>query len=82
MPEAPDLEGVKDFLRQRVTGLKVEAGRVLRPSVVRSLAGDLASDVEGRSLQEFRRRGKFLLVDLSGDRVLCVNPMLTGLFQY
>ena len=28
------------------------------------------------------RRGKFLIFDLSGDRMLVVNPMLTGGFQY
>ena len=44
-----------------------------------------APDIEGRTLEEVNiegRRGKFLLLRLSGDRLLVVNPMLTGAFQY
>ena len=26
--------------------------------------------------------GKFLMMGLSGDRILVINPMLTGVFQY
>ena len=48
MPEAPDLEVVKDFLNQRVQGQKVDSATVLRPTVLRSLAGDFAADDEGR----------------------------------
>ena len=81
MPEAPDLEAVKHYLTERSTGATVRSVRVIRPSVLRSLAGDLATDVVGRVLEEFERRGKFLLFHLSGDRVLVVNPMLTGAIQ-
>lgn len=82
MPEAPDLEVVKDFLNQRVQGRKVDSATVLRPTVLRSLAGDFAADIQGRTFGPFDRRGKFLLVELSGDRWLVINPMLTGAFQY
>jgi formamidopyrimidine-DNA glycosylase len=34
----------------------------------------------GQTITAIRRRGKFLLIDLDGDRVV-VNPMLTGRFQ-
>lgn len=82
MPEAPDLEVIKDFLDQHVAGLTVDAASVLHPSVLRSLAGDFASDVQGRAIDSFQRRGKFLLAHLSGDRLLVVNPMLTGALQH
>ena len=81
MPEAPDLEVIKDFLNQRVKGAVVSSVRVLRPTVLRSLMGDFATDVAGREVGEFRRRGKFLLMELTEDRLLVVNPMLTGAFQ-
>ena len=82
MPEAPDLEVIKEFLNDRVQGQRVESARVLRPTVLRSLAGEFASDVAGRTIGEFHRRGKFLLGELEGQRWLVVNPMLTGAIQY
>ena len=82
MPEAPDLEVIKEFLNREVQGTVVESTKVLRPTVLRSLAGDLVSDIPGRTFGPFHRRGKFLLGELSGDRYLVINPMLTGALQY
>lgn len=83
MPEAPDLEVVKDFLQQRLRGQTVVSACVTKPIVLRSLAtGDFSSDIAGHSLIDFQRRGKFLLVALSGERLLVINPMLAGGLQY
>jgi formamidopyrimidine-DNA glycosylase len=79
MPEAPDLEVIKDSLNRRVPGLVVEGARVLKPLELRVLTpSDMARDVVGRSILGCRRRGKFLLLDLSEARMLVINPMLTG----
>ena len=79
MPEAPDLEVVKEVLARRVKGLAVEQARVLRPLELRVLTStDFSGDIAGRSFLDFSRRGKFLLMALSGERMLVVNPMLTG----
>lgn len=80
MPEAPELEVVKDFLNKEVRGVEVLGERVLRPNVLRPLAGEFASDVAGRTIDQVERRGKFLVITLSGDRLLVVNPMLTRAF--
>ena len=82
MPEAPELEVVKDVLNEHARGATIVSARVLRPSVLRPLAGDMSSDMAGREIEEVQRRGKFILVRLSGDHLLVVNPMLTGAFQY
>ena len=82
MPEAPELEVVKGFLTDRAVGANVESARVLKPSVLRSIAGSFEDDIPGRSIREVRRTGKFLTLALSGDRLLVVNPMLTGGFQW
>ena len=82
MPEAPELEVVKDFLDQRLRGVQVLGARVVKPSVLRPLAGDLETDLAGRSVQRVERKSKFVVVRLSGDRLLVVNAMLTGAFQY
>ena len=82
MPEAPELEVIKDFLNDRVIGAEVVSAKVLRPSVLRPLVADLTADMPGRTVDEVWRNAKFLVVRLSGDRLLVVNPMLTGRFQY
>ena len=82
MPEAPDLEVVREVLTRRLTGRRITAARVLRPTVLRSLASqDFAGDATGRAVEEVSRRGKFLLLTLSGGTMLVINPMLTGALQ-
>ena len=78
MPEAPDLEIIKDFLNRKVQGTVVKSAKVIRPNVLRSIAGYFASDIKGRILGPFQRQGKFLLAELSGGRRLVINPMFTG----
>lgn len=82
MPEAPELEVVKDFLSDNVVGEKIDAALVLKPSVLRSLCGDLTVDIAGRQIQGVERRGKFILLGIEGERLLSINPMLTGALQY
>lgn len=82
MPEAPELEVVKDFLAENVVGAEISAAKVLKPSVLRSLCGDMMEDICGRRLQSVRRCGKFIMLGLSGGRILAINPMLTGALQY
>ena len=82
MPEAPDLEVVREFLADRIIGVEVVSVSVIKPSVLRSLAGGVSADAPGRAFFEVRRRGKLLLLGLSGDRMLVINPMLSGVLQY
>ena len=82
MPGAPELEVVKDYLNDRIAGVEVAAVAVLKPSVLRSLAANIVEDMPGRSFGVVERRGKFLTFNLSGDRLVIVNPMLTGCFQH
>ena len=82
MPEAPDLEVIKDFLNDHVKDRTVQGAKVMRPTVLRSLAGDFALDIVGQPFGRTQRRGKFLLTELSEDRLLVINPMLTGALQY
>ncbi len=82
MPEAPELEVAREFLAERITGQSIAHAEVIKPSVLRPLAAALVPDVVGRTVAGLERRGKFLLLRLSDDRALVVNPMLTGGFQY
>ena len=82
MPEAPELQAAVEFLRPRLPGQSIAEAQVLKPSVVRSLAEPLPEDAVGREFLSIDRRGKFLLLRLSGDYVIVINPKLTGGLQY
>jgi formamidopyrimidine-DNA glycosylase len=82
MPEAPDLEVVKDYLNAELKDAVVESCQVLRPTVVRSLAADVTADLPGRTFIDTQRRGKFLTLRFSGGRSLVINPILTGALQH
>ena len=55
---------------------------MLRPSVLRSLQGVFQEDIVGRRFQGVERDGKYLTLSLSGDRLIVINPKLTGGLQY
>jgi len=83
MPELPDLEVIKEYLERVLPGQRIEAAEVLRPLVVRSLVPEYTvSTLEGDTLSEVRRRGKFLLLGLESGRTIVINPMLAGRLQY
>jgi formamidopyrimidine-DNA glycosylase len=82
MPEAPELEVVREYLTDRASGAEVTSAEVIKPSVLRSLNGDMTRDIVGKTLESIQRRGKFLLFRFSEERLLAVNPMLTGAIQY
>ncbi len=82
MPEAPELQVAVEFLGERLPGQAIADAEVLRPSVVRALADPFPDDAVGREFISITRCGKFLLLSLSGDRTLVINPKLTGGIQY
>ncbi len=82
MPEAPEMEVVKDYLAQNLVGNEVSEAHVLKPSVLKLLQGDIQDDMIGRTFTKSTRRGKFPLLELSGDRAIVINPKLTGGLQF
>ena len=81
MPEAPEMQVVAEFLSARLPGKRVQAAKVLKP-IVRSLAGEFEEDAVDRETESVVRRGKFLLIGLSGERQIVINPKLTGGLQH
>ena len=77
MPEAPEMQVVTEFLLEKLPGQTINAAHILKPSVVRSLAGDLTEDIAGRQFRSVERRGKFFLLGLSGGRTVVINPKLS-----
>ena len=76
------MEVIKDYLNAELKDARIDSCEVLRPTVVRSLAAEVANDLPGRTFLDAQRRGKFLTLRFSGGRSLVINPMLTGALQH
>jgi formamidopyrimidine-DNA glycosylase len=79
VPELPDLTIVAEALHAALSGRPIRSAEAPGPLAVRGTPVELAA-LDGQRVERIARRGKFLLIDLDGDRVV-VNPMLTGRFQ-
>lgn len=82
MPEVPDLEAIRAFFNERIVDVPITQAEFLIPVVFRVTKDEFVSTLPGKSFGEIRRHGKFLLFPLSDGRVLIINAMLTGRFQY
>jgi formamidopyrimidine-DNA glycosylase len=82
MPEIPDLEAIRGFLNQRLPGVAIEQAEYLIPVVLRVPKEEFVSTLPGDVFGKTARRGKFLLFSLKSGRLLVINAMLTGRFQY
>jgi formamidopyrimidine-DNA glycosylase len=78
MPELPEVETVARDLRPRIVDSTIAGATVLWP---RTWAGDPATVSEalaGRRIESVGRRGKFVLIGLSGDAALTIHLKMTG----
>ena len=64
MPELPEVEVTRLSFADRIAGAQVQAVRMGKP--LRWPLGCLPETLVGRTVLQVRRRGKYLLLDLSG----------------
>ncbi len=79
MPELPEVETVRrqlepELVGRRIEGVSILDERLTRPEPPRSVE----TSVTGRRVEAVRRRGKYLLVELEGDRTLALHLRMTG----
>ncbi|MBO8138279.1 MAG: DNA-formamidopyrimidine glycosylase [Desulfotomaculum sp.] len=83
MPELPEVETVKRSLERLITGSAITDVNVLFPKVVKShTPGDFKASLAGCKIKSLARRGKYLLVHLSGDKTLVIHLRMTGRLVY
>jgi formamidopyrimidine-DNA glycosylase len=76
MPELPDLAILADALDEALVGRRMVGAKVPQTLVLRGTPTELAA-LDGQLLKSVVRRGKFLVFQLSQDRIV-FNLMLTG----
>ncbi|MBA4181091.1 MAG: hypothetical protein C0506_10930 [Anaerolinea sp.] len=82
MPEIPELEAIRGYFNGHIAGRTIASAEARIPVVFRTPAQVIRDTLPGDRFGEALRHGKFLLFPLASERVLAINPMLTGRFQY
>lgn len=81
MPELPEVEYTARQLRASVVGATIQDVQVFWPRTIgHPDTATFCAEVAARTLEGIRRRGKFLLVDLSGGYLLSLHRRMTGNF--
>lgn len=83
MPELPEVETVRRTLQQKLTGLKFTGVQVLMPKIVHTPEpGEFNEIIRDKKILDVSRRGKYLLISLSGGYTLVVHLRMTGRLVY
>ncbi len=82
MPELPEVETIKNSLRphlvrRKILRLEIGLEKLLLPN-----AKNFKSQIEGKTILELERRGKYLIWHLSGERAVVTHFRLTGQLVY
>jgi formamidopyrimidine-DNA glycosylase len=79
MPELPEVETVARDLRPRIVGATIVGARSSWARTLRSHVPEaFAAAVAGRRVEGVGRRGKQLVIELSGDAALTIHLKMTG----
>jgi formamidopyrimidine-DNA glycosylase len=78
VPELPEAETIVRGLRPAIVGRTIRRVEVIHADVLRAPIRGFARAVHGRTIQGVGRRGKNVLIDLDGGRVIAVNLGMTG----
>jgi formamidopyrimidine-DNA glycosylase len=79
MPELPEVETVARDLRPRILGATITGARVSWARTLRTPSPELfAEAIAGRRIESVGRRGKQLVVELSGGGALTIHLKMTG----
>jgi formamidopyrimidine-DNA glycosylase len=81
MPELPEVEYTARQLRSAVVGSTIREVQVFwERTIAHPQLSEFLTEIAGRRIEGVRRRGKFLLLDLSGDLFLSIHRRMTGNF--
>lgn len=83
MPELPEVETVRKTLQEFLPGLTVVHVQVSLPRIIKYPdVEEFVHVIRGRTFREIARRGKYLLVRLSGNFSLVIHLRMTGQLRY
>src|SRR5438309_4881379 len=79
MPELPEVEHTARQLRDAILGATIHKSFVFwERTIGHPDLADFLAEVADREILSVRRRGKFLILDLSGELILTIHRRMTG----
>ncbi len=81
MPELPEVEAVRRQLERTIRGTTIARVLLRRADLRRPFPEDFASRLERQTIRSLRRRGKYLLLDLTSGDVLLIHLGMSGSFR-
>ena len=81
MPELPDITLYLEALERRVLGHRLEAIRIFRPFLLRSVR-PAPEEAAGRRVESLHRLGKRIVLGLEGDFFLVLHLMIAGRLRW
>ena len=83
MPELPEVETIKSDLEKIIIGKKIKEVRVHQAAVIREPAvAGFKKGLTGAVIKKILRRGKMLILELSGGKSLTIHLKMTGQLVY
>jgi len=80
MPELPEVETIVRGLQKTLAGKRIKEANVIFPKIVKQNLRHFKKNVEKSRIIRVRRRGKFILVDLSSGATILAHLGMTGSF--
>jgi formamidopyrimidine-DNA glycosylase len=78
VPELPEVETVVRDLRPKIVGRRIASVRASRKALRKPWSAAWAKKIEGRKIEVARRRGKWIVFDLTGNSALVFHLGMTG----
>ena len=79
MPELPEIETVRRVLGPQMTGRTMISASIRTPGVIAyPEPAAFIAGIEGKKVNNTRRRGKFLIIELEDESLLIIHLRMTG----
>ena len=82
MPELPEVETIVRGLRKSVLNKKIKAIEIIPSRVLQNSPAYLKRNLSGRKITKVNRRGKYIILHLSGGNLILIHLGMTGNLFY
>ncbi len=84
MPELPEVETIVRELRKKIIGLKITDAWADWPKTLKQAGGidGFKKQVRGKKILSIRRRAKYIIMDIEGDKTLFIHQKMSGHLLY
>jgi formamidopyrimidine-DNA glycosylase len=82
LPELPEVEVIVRHLKSRLSGLAISSFRIVTPRILRDTDMSELLSIKGRTVNNVRRRGKYIVIETDGKARLYFHLKMTGQFLF